>query len=187
MTYPTGAAARNQITNVMPLTTAQLDVAIRLLQDRHVPFVTGFINPTTGVDTKVGGPAYVAFVNPLTWKTAKNLSGVDKVEKYQAGNVTFPNEVGKYDAIRFVLSTTGYKAAGAGSGGVDVQLMPIMGSMAFARSTISEKELVPMVRDVDSPDSADKLGQKGHVGWKAYFVAKILDQDKIQRAEFYAS
>lgn len=263
VTYASTATARNQITTAMTFSTAKLDRVIRNLQARHVPYVTSFINPSTGVGTVVGLPAYIAFVTPQMWENIKGTTGVQKIDSYQAGNATFPNEVGKYDSIRFVMSTTGYVSTAitgtitgatnatpivittsAAHGLVDgdvvtissvggntnangtyyidqqstttfalytdaalttgragnaaytsggtfttnvVQLMPVFGQRAFGVTKLKGKAVSAMVRNIDTPDSADKLGQKGHIGWKGYFVAKILDQDQIERYEFYAA
>lgn len=262
VTYASTATARNQITSAMTFSTAKLDRVIRNLQSRHVPFVTSFISPSTGIATVTGLPAYIAFVTPQMWETMKSTSGVQKVDSYQSGNTIFPNEVGKYDSIRFIMSTTGYIStamtgtitgatnatpivitaaahglvdgdvvtisgvggntaangtfyvdqlsastfalysnaalstgvAGNGaytSGGTfttnQVQLMPVFGQRAFGVTKLKGKAITALVRNIDTPDSTDKLGQKGHIGWKAYFVAKILDQDQLERYEFYAA
>lgn len=187
VTYASTATARNQVSSAMTFATAKLDRVIRNLQSRHVPYVTSWINPSTGVSTVTGLPAYIAFVTPQMWENIKGATGVQTVDKYQSGNTTFPNEVGKYDAIRFIMSTVGYISTGTGAAGVDVQLMPVFGQDAFGVSKLEGDAVKALVRNIDTPDSSDKLGQKGHIGWKAYFVAKLLDQNKIERYEFYAA
>lgn len=183
--YPTGAAARNQVSSSMPITTAQLDRAIKNLQNRHVPTVTAMIAPSGLVGTVPGLPAYLAFVTPTQWASIKNLSGVEKVDKYQTS--ALPGELGKYDQIRFIGTSYGLVAAGAGAASVDVQLMPIVGQRAYGRGTVKGKELQRVFRNVGVSTNGDPLGQKGVVGWKAYFVAKRLDEDAIERVEFYAA
>ena len=101
--------------------------------------------------------------------------------------MVLPGEVGKYDNIRFVMSTSGYYSATGGATSGPVHIMPIFGADAFARSRITGKELQAMVRSIDTPAPGDELGQTGSIGWKAYFVPKILDQNKIQRYEFYGA
>jgi N4-gp56 family major capsid protein len=186
VTYPTGAAARNQVSSSMPITTSQLDKAIRNLQGRHVPYLTSMIPANGGIATVPGLPGYIAIVNPTQWSALKNISGVEKADKYAHGGL-LPGEVGKYDQIRFVLTTTGLVAAGAGAASVDVQLLPIFGQNAFGVGTVKGKQIQRVLRNVGVSTNGDPLGQKGVAGWKSYFVAKRIDEDAIERVEFYAA
>lgn len=185
--YGGTATATDEVAAGDKPTTAKFDTIIQTLQENHVPPVTGFINPTTGVNTVVGEPAYIAVVTPALWKTIKALSGVDKVSTYQSGNNTLPGEVGKYDQLRFVMTTNGLVDAGAGASSIDVHQMLFFGAGAFAISRISGRELQSRIRPVGMPESGDELGQTGSVGWISYFVCFILNQDRIIRGEFAAA
>ncbi len=165
-------------------TTAKFDLMIKTLQQNHVPPVTSFVNPSTGVSTVAGERAFICVVTPALWLTIKSLSGVEKVGKYQAGNVILPGEVGMYDQLRFVMTTNGLVDAGAGAAGIDVHQMLAFGMGAYGISRITRRELQSRVREVGSPAPGDELGQVGSVGWIAYFAAAILNQDKIIRGEF---
>jgi N4-gp56 family major capsid protein len=56
-------------------------------------------------------------------------------------------------------------------------LIPLKGSNA----------ITPKVLNPDTPRGGDPLGQKGSVGWKSYFVAKVLNEDWLVRAEVAAT
>lgn len=191
VTYAGNAAARNQIDSGDVFAWADLDTIVKALKARHVKPVTGFVNPTTGVATQVLKPAFVSIITPAIHKvmkgTANYATNFVGVEKYQANGPTFPNEIGAVDQIRFIESTNGYFSATGGSGSGPVHIMPTFGNGFFAISRVTGKSLVPMIRPIDTPNKGDELGQRGSIGWKGYFVAKILDQDIGQRYEFYGA
>lgn len=193
VTTPTGGAVNTLEVTDLP-TTAMFDTAIANLRNRHVPYVTQFLDPQLQTTTVPGLPAFMAPVTPDQWKIIKNLDGVDKVDTYRAGNTTFENEVGKYDAIRFIETTTGLTGAD-GNVSALVQYQPILGQDAFGIVQIAGAQqgravvggsVLPVVRPVGVADSGDPLGQLGSVGWKGYFAAKILDQDKLEMCAYGA-
>jgi N4-gp56 family major capsid protein len=47
--------------------------------------------------------------------------------------------------------------------------------------------VTPKVLNPDTPRGGDPLGQRGSVGWKTYFVAKILNEAWMARLETAAS
>ena len=151
------------------------------------PIMTSWITPQGGTGTVPGAPAYVAIINPTQWKKIKTLTGVDKAETYSSAAERFPGEVGKYENIRFIEATTGFALATAGAESPQntVYWFSIMGQGAFARSFINGEALRQLIRTPnDHPESGDELAQTGSLGWKAYFVCKILDQDRLQRCEY---
>lgn len=164
--------------------TADLDTAILNLINRSVPFMTSFINPTTGVATVTGLPAYVGLVNSDTWDLIRTLTGVETVDKYQAGNQILPGEVGKYRHIRFCMTTSGFSFAAAGTGGIDVHALLVFGPGAYGSTSIEARGPRPVVKLQASPDSGDKLARLRWVGWKMDFGRVILDDDRIERIEF---
>lgn len=179
-----GNAARADVAAGDLITTDDLDAAILNLMNRSVPFMTGFVNPTTGVSTVTGLPAYVAQVNADSWDVIRTLTGVVTVNNYQAGNMILPGEVGMYRHIRFVLTTSGFKFAGAGTGAIDVHAITIFGPGAYGTTKIQGRGPTPVIKVDGAPDAGDKLGRLAWTGWKMDFVPVILDDDRIERIEF---
>ena len=56
---------------------------------------------------------------------------------------------------------------------------------ALLNSALKGKNAItaPIVRNPGTISDSDKLGQRGHVGWKAYFGCVILNQLFISRLE----
>jgi len=168
-------------------TTGDFDDAIQQLQEAHVPYVNGYIDASTGVNTVTGEPSYICALTPAMWKVVKNLSGVEKAGQYRGQTMLLPGEKGKYDSLRFVMTTNGLLDAAAGASSIDVHQMLFFGAGAFANSTISGRELQARIRAVGEATKGDELGQTGSVGWIAYFMCMILNQTKLIRGEFAAS
>ena len=85
-------------------------------------------------------------------------------------------EVGALDEVRFVESTNAYVESSAGSGSIDVYHTLILGAEAYGISRISGEAMRNIVKALGSAGSADPLDQRQTSGWKATFVAVILNQ-----------
>lgn len=184
VTYAAGRSSRATVAAGDLPTTADLKGLIKNLRGRGVPYMTSFINPTTGVDTRVGRPAYVAMVNNDTWDVIQDLTGVVTTENYQSGNTLLPGEVGMYKELRFCLTTTGFKFAGAGASSIDVHSIVVVGAGAYGSAKVATRGPRAVIHPVNNPDSSDKLGRLAWAGWLMDFGRVILDDDKMERYEF---
>jgi N4-gp56 family major capsid protein len=145
--------------------------------------MTSFINPDEGYNTTPVAPCYIGIVHPNKVATLKALSGWSSVEEYARKGDVMPNEVGKYDRIRFIESTQAKVFEGAGALGIDVYATLILGQNAYGVSRIKGNAMKTIVKALGSEGSGDPLDQRGSVGWKANFVAKILQQSWMLRLE----
>jgi N4-gp56 family major capsid protein len=82
-------------------------------------------------------------------------------------------EVGKLDEVRFVMTTNALTTAST----VTVHTSLIMGSDFYGITRISGEALKNIVKPLGSAGSADPLDQRQTSGWKATFVAKILNEN----------
>jgi N4-gp56 family major capsid protein len=70
--------------------------------------------------------------------------------------------------------------------GVKVDVYPIVVIAKHAYGLVplkGAKAITPSVLNPGTPSKSDPLGQIGYVGWKAYFAAKILNENWIARLE----
>lgn len=188
--YGGGAASRGVMDVGDTVDAADLDTAIAGLMNAGVPMVTDFIGGSPDQTTSTGLPAYIGIVNATILPLIRNISGFVSVEKYAGQTVTFPGEVGQYRDIRFIMTNNGLVESGGGASAVDVHFIHVFGAGAFGVSGIGQAgaaAVQSMDRDIDTPTDSDPLGQKGSVGWKMHFVAKLLDGDKVYRIETTAS
>lgn len=92
-------------------------------------------------------------------------------------------EVGALDEVRFIQTSNAKKWSSSGSGSIDVYATIILGANAYGITRISGEALRNIVKPLGSAGSADPLDQRATSGWKATFVAKILQQNAIRRIE----
>jgi N4-gp56 family major capsid protein len=145
--------------------------------------MTSFISPDEGYATTPVAPCFIGIVHPNKVATLKALSGFSPVEEYARKGDVMPNEVGKYDRIRFIESTQAKVFEDAGSGSIDVYATLILAQNAYGVTRIKGNAMQTIVKAIGSEGSGDPLNQRGSIGWKASFVAKILQQSWMLRLE----
>ena len=91
------------------------------------------------------------------------------------------------DEVRFVLTQNAKKYTGEGSGGADVYATVILGRDAYGYSRISGESIRNIVKPLGSAGAADPLEQRCTTGWKATFVAKILNELAMIKIESLAT
>jgi N4-gp56 family major capsid protein len=178
-----GNTATSDVASDDVITTSELNSAIADLRNSNARYMTSFINPDEGYNTTPVAPCYIGIVHPNKVATLKALTGWSSVEEYARKGDVMPNEVGKYDRIRFIESTQAKVFEGAGALGIDVYATLILGQNAYGVSRIKGNAMKTIVKALGSEGSGDPLDQRGSVGWKANFVAKILQQSWMLRLE----
>lgn len=178
-----GQSSRGAITSSDLITAVEVRKAVRTLKGNKARKVTRMINPTTGIDTTPVNSAYIGIVHPDTTYDLQDETGWTPVEKYSSQMSVMEGEVGKLNDVRFVESTNAKVFADAGSGSTDVYATVIFGMHAYGVTRISGESLHNVVKPLGSAGSADPLNQRATSGWKATFVAKILNNDFITRLE----
>jgi N4-gp56 family major capsid protein len=115
------------------------------------------------------------------------FTGWTPVEKYPSQASVMEGEIGSYSAngskIRFIETTNAKVKTGAGTGSIDVYCTLILAANAYGISRVSGEAMKNIVKPLGSAGSADPLDQRATSGWKATFVAKILNEDFLTRVE----
>jgi N4-gp56 family major capsid protein len=96
-------------------------------------------------------------------------------------------EVGKFDEIRFIETPNAKVFTGAGASSIDIYSTLVFGMDAYGTTRISGEAMKNIVKPLGSAGSADPLDQRATSGWKATFVAKILNDAFITRIEHAVS
>ncbi len=180
--YATGTTRVEQSASY-PITTTLIDKSVRLLKNNKARKITSMINATDGVGTLPLNACFIGIIHPNVAYTLKTLTGFIKVEQYPNKSDVMPGEIGSYGEVRFIESTNAKIFAGLGAGGVDVYGTLIFGQQAYGITRISGEALKNIVKPLGSGGTADPLDQRATSGWKATFVAKILNNDFIVRVE----
>lgn len=160
-----------------------LDTAISTLRSANAKYITNFVSPDAGYLTSPVAPCFVGIVHPNTVVNLRAITGFVPVEQYANKADVMPNEIGKYDRVRFVESTQGYVKEGQGNLGIDVYCTLIFGKDAYGVTSISGNAMKMYITELGSSGSADPLKQRGTIGWKANHVTKILNQSWMIRIE----
>jgi N4-gp56 family major capsid protein len=158
--------------------------------------ITKKLSSTPAFNTESVRPAYIGLVHPDLRATIEGLAGFKGVEDY--GTMTpFESEIGSVGDVRYIMSTVFESWADAGgdkgnmisTGGVKADVYPVIYLAADAFGVVPLKganAITPMVLNPGKISDSDKLGQRGHVGWKTYFACVILNQAWIAVAKVAA-
>ena len=131
---------------------------------------------------------YVAIVHPDTVFDLQGDSAWINASQYAGSGQIFSGEVGKLYGVRFIESTNAKKFAGAGASSIDVYSTIIMGKDAYGIVDIAGSSAVSnIVKPHGSAGTADPLNQRATTGWKAWFTAKVLQQEAMVQIRHAAS
>lgn len=182
--YADNRANRYLIIASSLVTANDIREAVTTLAGNNAKKITRIVNPTTGYNTTPINAAYVAIVHPKTVYTLKGLTGWVPVQSYPSQMDVMEGEVGALDDVRFIQSSNAkYWAAATASAAVDVYATLILGQNAYGITRISGEAMKNIVKPLGSGGTQDPLDQRTTSGWKATFVAKILDDDAMLRLE----
>lgn len=181
--YASTAAARTDITAAMKLTAAEVREAVMTLQTNKAKPIMRMIDPNDSYNTVPLGACFVGIIHPKTLRDLKSDSGFIPVQKYPNQSDVMPYEVGAVDEVRFVMTPNAKVFTAGGSGGADVYATMIIGRDFYGISRISGESLKNIIKPLGSAGSSDPLDQRATSGWKATFVAKILNNAFAVRVE----
>lgn len=165
------------------ITVGNITTAVETLKNGKARYITTFVDPTTGYNTSPLPPCYVGICHIYTTKTIRAMTGFVPVEKYSNGQGRMEGEIGMVEGVRFIETVNGKVFTASGTSNIDVYGTLIMGKFAYGTTRIAGKALVNIVKPLGSAGTADPLDQRETSGWKATFVAKILNDDFIIRIE----
>jgi len=178
------------------ITATVLRRAIRQLKAQDTKPLTMMLNATDGVGTTPIPACYVCFVHPNVEMDLQNPSniatGYTRIQNYGTFKPLCDAEIGAFENIRFISSTLYTPLANAGGalgamlGGsaADVYQSVIVGKDSYATVNLSASGsgLTPIVVN-PKPSDSDPMGQRGHVAFKMWSAAAILNDAWMTRIE----
>ena len=185
--YASTATSRGTVTSAMKISKSEVQEAVRTLQGNDAQKVTKMVNASNGFNTSPINAAFVGIVSENTLYDLKNVTGWIRVEEYGSQMNAMEGEVGALDDVRFVMTTNAKIFSSSGSGSIDVHGTLIMGMNYYATTRISGAAMQNIVKPLGSGGTADPLDQRGTHGWKATFVATILNENFAVRIEHAVS
>lgn len=175
--YASSASSVATVAGSMKLNRAEVKEGVRTLKGNNAKPITSMIDSSTGYNTTPLNAAFIGIVHPDTTYDLDDATGWIPVEKYANKTDVMPNEVGSLAGVRFVESTNAYTTAGTLVSTVYGTL--IFGQHAYAQTRISGEALKNIVKPLGSAGTADPLDQRWTSGWKATYVAKVLNANFI--------
>lgn len=183
-------SARASVTSVLSATHIQR--AVRTLKRGNAKKITSVIRSTPSYNTFNVAPGYFAVCHSDLEGDIRAVSGFKPMEDYGA-LPPLENELGKVNEVRFLTSSIFEPFADAGGAvgsnistantGTDVYPVLIFARDAWGFVPLKgEGAMTPMVRN-PKPDSGDPLAQRGHIGWKGFHTAVILNDAWMVRIE----
>ena len=169
----------------------------RSLKANRAKKVTSMVGGSPKYSTEPVDAAFIAFAHTDLEADIRDLPGFVPTEKYGQMK-SLPHEIGKVEDVRYILSPVldNFPDAGGSAGsmvsssGSNADVYPVIYVAKESYGLIPLKgagAITPKVLNPDTPRGGDPLGQRGSVGWKAYFVAKILNEAWIARLEVAAT
>lgn len=158
---------------------------VRLMKQNKARKILELMDATTGISTTPINACYVALVHPNTTFDLKNVTSFLPVEKYSSQKTVMDGEIGAVDEVRFVESTNCKVFFGQGAGGIDVYATIVLADQAYGATRITGEALQNIVKPLGAGE--DALNQRWTSGWKATFVAEILNDAFLCRIEHAVS
>lgn len=177
----------------------------RFLKAQKGKKVTSRVSSSVNFNTESIAPAYLAFGHTDLENDIRAMPGFVPCENYGGGMTALEFEIGKVEDVRYILTPTLVPLPYAGSTTlngmtatndpgnsntptVDVYQLVYIAKEAYGYVTLKGKGSVEMfVHQPGKADKSDPLGQRGYVGWKTYYAAKILNESWLCRVEVAAT
>ncbi|WP_292449517.1 N4-gp56 family major capsid protein [Methylibium sp.] len=186
----------SRVTVASKITLALVQESVRNLMGNRAKRITSILSPSTNIGTRAVEAAFVAFTHTDAASDIRALPGFTKVADYGSRQVLCPEELGTVEDVRFVCSPLFVSFANAGvaigatglksTGGANIDVYPMIVVAKEAYGTTPLKGMSSSEIKVLRPGEArggDPLGQRGSVGWKAWFQAVRLNEAWMRRIE----
>lgn len=198
--YPGSATTRATVNS--PITRGVLREVYRQFKRNKASEITEIISATAKIATEPVGAAYFVLGHTDLYGDFKNLSGFTPIEKYADGSKALPNEIGKIDNMRIILSAlfepwmaagvagTTYLSSGAavtGATACDVYPVLVLAKNAYAMVPLQGANAVDVAVVNPKPVIGDELAQRGFCSWKTMQGTGILQQLWMARIEVAAT
>lgn len=178
------------------LTLALQRKVVRAFERQLGRRITKKMSSTAAFNTESTRAAFIGLVHPDLRHVVEGLTGFKDAADY-GGQSIYEGEIGSVGDVRYITSTVfeawadagGNKGTMVSTSGTKADVYPVIYLAADAFGVVPLKgasALTPMVLNPGKISDSDKLGQRGHVGWKTYFACVRLNEAWLGRAEVAA-
>jgi len=186
VSYPDARRSRLDFLATCYIDAITVRGGVATLANNNAKKITRIVNPATGFNTTPINAAYVGITDPKVAYTLKGLTGFIPVQAYPNQGDVMDGEFGALDDVRFIQTSEAKTWAitnNVASTAITVHSILMLGQNAYGITRISGEAMKNIVKPLGSAGSGDPLDQRTTSGWKATFVAKILDDNAMLRLE----
>lgn len=192
--FYSGGADRDEVDE--PISKDLQRKITRYLRANKAKKFTKILSSSTDYGTEAVEAAYIAVAHTDLESDIRNMSGFIPTADYGTRKLVCEQEIGSVEDVRYVLSpdldpflgegpavgSTGMLASDDTN--LDVYPVLFLGMDAYGTVPLRGQGAVePSIIPVGQKTKDDPLGQRGYVGWKTWFLAMILNQSWLARAE----
>lgn len=175
--YATGSTRIEQAAS-SPITLAMVRKAVRTLMVNDA-------TPFHGSKDESGmGGLFIGFIHPRQWFDLLGDTAVQNVFTYSDPGKVYDMKIPILGQVAWVVTTKAPKFTGLGASGADVYGAIICGQDAFGIVDVGNSgRFHTIAKPLGSGGSSDPLDQRASVGWKAFQVPIILNNNFMLRIE----
>jgi len=200
--YANGAA-RTDVNTAITLNKQR--AVVRTLQANKAKKITSILSPSPNIGTVPVEAAYVAVGHTDLGPDIRGLAGFTPVAEYGSMKPICAEEIGAVEEVRYILTPDlepwadagGAKGSMMSTTGTSADVYPVLyfGQEAFGCTPLKNQKIgsgnnmvvEPTVLNPGTKTKDDPLGQRGYVGWKAWFNAVRLNETWMKRLECAAT
>jgi N4-gp56 family major capsid protein len=184
-------SAHNTLATGDKITVTYVKAAVTTLKIAKARKITSMSSVNPGVGSIPVNACFVGICHPSTSALLKAETGWNSVQTYASNVTPFPGEIGSLDEVRFIESTNAkivltnavFNSVTANAT-IDVYFTTILAADAYGIVDLANSQGNGVIyKGLGSAGSADPLDQRQTLGWKEYFVAKILNDAFMVRLE----
>lgn len=190
--YYANGSARGDVNTAISLNKQR--AVIRYLKAQKAKKITRILSGSPDYNTSPIEAAYVAICHTDCEADIRGLTGFTPVAEYGNRQPLCEEELGSVEDVRYVCSPDldvfadagGAKGSTVSTTGTNSDVYPIiyLGQEAFGNVALrGYGSVVPSIIPVGQKTKDDPLGQRGYVGWKAWFAAIRLNETWMTRLE----
>lgn len=177
-----------------PMTKTLQRAVTRGLKNQKATKITKILDGSPKYNTKPVEAAFIAVSHTDLESDIRDITGFVPVAEYGSRKPLCAEEIGSVEDVRYILSpdldpflSAGNATANsmvATGGNVDVYPVLFFGREAYGTVALrGQGSVEPSIIPANQKTKDDPLGQRGYVGWKTWFVSKILNEAWMARVE----
>jgi len=160
------------------LTKNDIDTkAVQVLLGNNAEMHTSLVRASSGQGTSPIRPAFWGLSEIDLIDDLEAVSGFKSTAQYPAQSGVLDAEWGATGNVRWLVTTEGYVSAGTSTLSADEYFNFILGKNAYGIIDLDAGNVKSIVKAFGSGGTSDPLNQRATAGWKAFFVARILNDN----------